>query len=73
MMIDRTATDLEISFLRRLGTHVDYRGRKLAGNAPQSRRQLLENYRAGCLKRERWDNIDRGAVLLTIEDELKNC
>lgn len=73
MMIDRTATDMEINFVRRLGMHVDYRRVRLPQNAELPRRKLLENYRAGCLKRERWDNIDRGAVLLTIEDELKRC
>jgi hypothetical protein len=73
MMIDRTATEFEINFVRRLGLHVDYRGRRLPQNAPLPRKELLERYKAGCLKRARWDNIDRGAVLLTIDNLLKRC
>ena len=69
MMIDRTATEFEINFVRRLGMHVDYRGR----TPPPSRKEFLERYKAGCLKRARWDNIDRGAVLLTIDNLLKRC
>ena len=69
MMIDRTATDMEINFVRRLGMHVDYRGRK----PPPTRKEFLERYLAACKKRERWDNIDRGAVLLTIDNLLKRC